>query len=161
MDAKDLPTQAPIAMPDARIDALLGNLLAAFGKKPKGPAKPTAQKLPRNAKPLVFHESFAELKTGYKVWQAQAKVIILEEQICSCCGSKVVTVKDELFLLDNKTSHSAWLRHEGYGIEAPETLPVRFHRLDQRYVSFCGVCASQAIDDVLTALATPQLSFPF
>lgn len=144
-------------------EALLAALLSSFGKAPKGakPAARNAKSIPRNARPISQVEAFNELKTGYRIWKAEAKVIHLEEQTCECCGSRGTSVKDELFLLSHKASHSAWLRHEGFGIEAQEDLPVRFHRLEPRTVSFCAVCASTAIDDVLITLSSPQLSFPF
>ena len=157
--------QAPLAAsPSTDIENLLNNLLSAFGKKPKAEkgqkAKAKSKALPRNAKPLTLAESFAFEKTGYTTWTAKAKIIVLEEQTCSCCGSRVTAVKDELYLLDHKTSHSAWFRHEGYGIVEPDNLPVRFHRAEPRFVSCCATCASAAIDDVLTLLASPQLSLP-
>ena len=157
--------QTPLASassssPSADIESLLNNLLSAFGKKPKAEKgqKAKSKSLPRNAKPLTLAESFAFEKTGYTTWTAKAKIIILEEQTCSCCGSRVTAVKDELYLLDHKTSHSAWFRHEGYGIVEPENLPIRFHRAEPRFVSCCATCASAAIDDVLTLLSSPQLS---
>ena len=153
--------QTPLAAsPSADIESLLNNLLLAFGKKPKAEKgqKAKSKSLPRNAKPLSVAENFNLAKTGYTTWVAQAKVIVLEEQTCSCCGSRVTAVKDELFLLDHKTSHSAWFRHEGYGIVEPDNLPVRFHRAEPRFVSCCATCASEAIDDVLTLLSSPQLS---
>lgn len=159
-----MPTPGPqtplAASPSTDIENLLSNLLSAFGKKAK-PEKRTGadrRKLPRNAKPLSVAESFNLAKTGYTTWIAQAKVIVLEEQICGCCGSRVTSVKEELFLLDHKTSHSAWFRREGYDIVEPDNLPIRFHRADQRHVSHCATCASAAIDDVLILLSSPQLS---
>lgn len=151
--------QTPLASPSTDVENLLNNLLSAFGKKAKATKQSgNSKKLPRNAKPLSVAENFNLAKTGYTTWVAQAKVIVLEEQVCSCCGSVVTAVKDELFLLDHKTSHSAWFRHEGYDIVEPDNLPIRFHRADQRYVSHCATCASAAIDDVLTLLSSPQLS---
>ena len=156
--------QTPLAAsPSTDVENLLNNLLAAFGKKPKPEKRAGADRrkpLPRNAKPLTLAESFSFEKTGYTTWEAKAKVIILEEQLCSCCGSRITCVKDELFLLDHKTSHSAWFRHEGYGIREPENLPIRFHRAEPRHVSCCATCASAAIDDVLDILSSPQLSLP-
>lgn len=152
--------QTPLAASSSTdVENLLNNLLSAFGKKAKATKQSgNSKKLPRNAKPLSVAASFNLAKTGYTTWIAQAKVIVLEEQICGCCGSRVTSVKEELFLLDHKTSHSAWFRREGYDIVEPDNLPIRFHRADQRHVSHCATCASAAIDDVLILLSSPQLS---
>ena len=151
--------QTPLASSSTDVENLLNNLLSAFGKKAKATKQSgNSKKLPRNAKPLSVAESFNLNKTGYTTWVAQAKVIVLEEQVCGCCGSTVTAVKEELFLLDHKTSHSAWFRREGYDIVEPDNLPIRFHRADQRHVSHCATCASAAIDDVLILLSSPQLS---
>ena len=151
--------QTPLASSSTDVENLLNNLLSAFGKKAKATKQSgNSKKLPRNAKPLSVAESFNLSTTGYTTWVAQAKVIVLEEQVCGCCGSTVTAVKEELFLLDHKTSHSAWFRREGYDIVEPDNLPIRFHRADQRHVSHCATCASAAIDDVLTLLSSPQLS---
>ena len=152
--------QTPLAASSSTdVENLLNNLLSAFGKKAKATKQSgNSKKLPRNVKPLSVAESFNLAKTGYTTWVAKAKVVVLEEQVCGCCGSTVTAVREELFLLDHKTSHSAWFRREGYDIVEPDNLPIRFHRADQRHVSHCATCASAAIDDVLILLASPQLS---
>lgn len=144
--------------PPSSTDALLSALLANFGTKPaKAPRKAGSRALPKNASPLPFHKEFAEKKTGYTTWVAQAKVIILEEQTCECCGAKVTAVKDELFLLTHSVSHSAWLRHEGYGIEASEDLPIRPQYLPPRVVSACAACFTPGLSEIFLHLYHEQV----
>ena len=136
---------------------ILADLLASFGKKPKGTPAPKGKKLPRNASPLPFDKAYAEKKTGYTTWVAKARVIMLEEQVCSCCGSRTTAVKDELFLLTHSVSHSAWLRHEGYGIEHSEDLPLQAHYLDPRTVTACAACFSSAASSIIEQLHHEQV----
>ena len=140
---------------------LLASILSSFGKPAKGEKRTGGDRrsVPVQ-KPLPLPLAYAEDKTGYRIWRAQARVVMLEEQVCACCGGKVIAVKDELFRLDNKTAHSTWLRHEGYGIEEPENLPVEFQHLPPRLVTACGTCASDALDGAILQLFTPQLSLP-
>ena len=141
-------------------DQLLASLLSSFGKKP---ATPKGKPLPKNAQaiPLPLPQSFNQSKTGYTNWIAQAKIILIEEQVCRTCGSVHKAVKDELFLLDHKTSHSSWLRHEGYGIDEPELLEVRAEYLPIRTVSRCPTCISPSVEQALDLLFAPvQLSLP-
>ena len=153
------------ATPPKTTEMLLADLMAAFGTKPpKAPrAKANSKALPRHAKPLTFAEEYAELKTGYREWTAIEKVIHIEEQICSCCGTHTPVVRDELFILSNKVSHSLWFRHEGYGIVEPELLPIRYVDLEARTVTACGYCRLPETDEALLAVirASRQMSFPF
>jgi hypothetical protein len=138
---------------------LLASILANFGTKPVKEKRKSGERraLPKNAIPLTFDKAYAELKTGYVNWVAQAKIIMLEEQTCECCGTRVVTVKDEMFLLSNSVSHSAWMRHEGYGIEASEDLPIHAQHLEPRTVSACAACFSSAASDILDQIHHDQV----
>lgn len=149
-------------MPDVNTSPspdLLAELLAAFGTKSK--KAPASKKLPRNARPLSFTADWQMKKTGYQTWTAKARVVQLEEQVCACCGTRTTSVKDELFLLENSVAKSAWLRHEGYGIEEPDLLPVQFMHLDPRTVSFCATCASSSVDTLLDEIAHEQQQLHF
>lgn len=143
---------------------LLASLLATF-KKPLPGEKKKAQASFRKQPPaLPLADAFAREHTGYTSWKAVSRIIVLEEQHCTCCGSVTTAVKDELFSLENGLAKSSWLRHEGYGIEAQEDLPCEPHHLPPRYVTACADCLSTPLDQALAALLNRshvQLSFPF
>ena len=152
----------PVAKPAVDADALLATLLSSFGKKPAAP-KGVKKSLPKNASPLpqAVPQAFNLAKTGYTTWTPIAKIIMIEEQTCRTCGAVHKAVKDELFLLDHKTSHSSWLRHEGYGIEEPDQLEVRAEYLPPRVVSRCPTCISPSVEQAFELLFSPkQLSLP-
>lgn len=139
----------------------LADMLAALKARP-APAPKVKAKAAKRSSPAPRPQAaeFNYQKTGYVVWKPRAKVILLEEQTCECCGSVTNAVKDELFLLDNKTSHSSWLRHEGYEIEHSEDLPIEARWLEPRTVSACATCFR--IEDELRAAsaACRQLHLP-
>lgn len=142
------------------VDDLLARLLSTYKKPAKG-AKPAAgKKLPRNAKPIPFAHSYAEKKTGYRVWKATHRVVQIEEQTCSCCGEITLAVKGEFFALENGTAHAVWLRTEAYGIEAQENLPVERVFVEPRIVSACAHCIEIELA-LRSVFPSPQLSFDF
>ena len=156
----------PVASPDA--SDMLARLMASFGKKPPAPK---GKKLPNTKKveleELPAHLRWNQQKTGYRNWKATARIIQLEEQTCSCCGTTIKAVKDELYELENTTAHSIWLRREGFGIEDSGHLPIRYVDLAPKPVTACHNCRHEqptGLDYVLSELfdAHPrQLSFPF
>ena len=154
----DMPqTESPEAKPLTSADQMLVALLASFGKKPKTPAgkrnPPNSKKIELEDLPL--HLRWNQKKTGYRSWKATARILQVEEQTCSCCGTVTKAIKDELFELENITAHSVWLRREGFGIEEPDHLPVKFIDLEPRPVSACAHCRheqSTGLDHLLTKL---------
>ena len=156
-DANTNPTVLPPSAVSA--DDLLAKLLSTYKKPAKG-AKPTGKKLPRNAKPIPFSRAYAEKKTGYRVWKATHRVVTIEPQICSCCGSRVLAVKSEHFALENGTSHAVWLRPEGYGIEMQDNLPVERVETEPKIVSACAFCLEIELA-LRSVFPSPQLSFDF
>lgn len=138
---------------------LLSSLLSAFGTLPpkekrKASPKPKA---PQEYLPLPI--SFAQKKTGYRVWKATARVLQIQKQICSCCGGEIEYVKAEFFSLENGTAHATWLRSEAYGIEAPESLPITYVDLDPAYVPGCASCRTTPFDDLEALFHPKQLEF--
>lgn len=137
-------------------EALLADLLASFGTLPpkaKKAAKPRA-----TPQFLPLPKAFAQRKTGYTSWKAVARAIQVQEQHCTCCGSRITSVKGEFFQLENGTAHATWLRPEGYGIIAPEGLPNVFIDLEPIYVTACAECRSTPFDDIGELLFPRQLS---
>jgi hypothetical protein len=136
--------------------AMLADLFASpASTKKAAPAKPK--------KPVVelpLPKAFAQRKTGYTTWKAIGRAVILQRQECTCCGEVTEIVRDEMFVLQNSASHSVWRRHEGYGIEAPEDLPIQVERLDEvQMVSACGACADWDFE-ILSAHSSRQMELP-
>jgi hypothetical protein len=153
--------QSPSASPLSNADALA--LLDDLFSSPSTPrakpvAKPSATKQREAAfAALPMHKAFAMRKTGYTTWKAIERVVVLQRQECRCCGEVTEIVKDEMFVLENRASHSLWKRHEGYGIEAPSDLPISIERIEEmQMVSACGACADWDFD-ILSAYAQRQL----
>jgi hypothetical protein len=141
---------------------ILASLLASFGTKP---AKVARKSLPKNAKPIPLpqHVAWNLKKTGYREWKATARIVVLQEQICSCCGNSIQAVQQELYELENTTAHSIWHRPEGFGINAQEDLPIRYTQAEPRRVIACAFCKSIDLDEAILAevRASMQLTFPF
>jgi hypothetical protein len=136
--------------------ALLADLFASpASKKTKPAAKPKAP-----PSDLPMHKAFAQRKTGYTTWKAISRVVLLQRQECSCCGEVTEIVRDEMFVLQNGASHSTWRRHEAYGIEAPEDLPIEVERLEGvQVVSACGACADWDFE-ILASFRQRQMELP-
>lgn len=126
---------------------LLDDLLAAFGTAPPKVKKPKAAPKPPPP-PLPLPKAFSLRKTGYVTWKAVARVIHIQEQECNCCGSRVSFVKGEFFSLENGHAHAVWMRTEGYGIEAPEDLPIIYQDLEPVFVTACASCRTIPFDDL-------------
>lgn len=154
LETSPLPSSAISA------DDLLARLLSTYKKPAKTAKTAGGKKLPRNAKPIPFAQSYAEKKTGYRIWKATHRIVQIEPQHCVCCGSVVQAVKGEFFALENGNAHAVWLRPEAYGIEAQDNLPVERVELPPKQVFACAHC----IDVELAFRAifpSPQLSFDF
>lgn len=148
-------TTSPTSTPD-----LLAELLAALPPVPKKPkqAKPARRALIPNELPL--EKAYAARRTGYVTWKATHRVLQVQRSICSCCGEEVSYIKNEFFALENGTAQATWLRHEGYGIDAPEDLPNVFVDLPEPiYTTACPTCRSTPFDDLESLLHPRQLSF--
>ena len=169
MSDLSMPQEIPAAKPAPSADLMLAQLMAAFGKKPKG--QPGKKTTPANAKKieleeLPLHLRWNQQKTGYRNWKATARILQMEEQTCKCCGSVTHAVKNELFELENTIAHSVWLRREGFGIEEPDWLPLRFVDLEPREVSGCSQCRHthrEGLDHLLSKIFDTdprQLSLP-
>lgn len=145
----------------------LSALLALFGKPAKGKAQKVAVSKTKTEKDveLPSYLRWNEKKTGYRVWTATAKIVQIEEQVCSCCGTVTKAVKDELFELENITAHSVWLRHEGFGIDQQEDLPIRYVDLPPKPVAACAACrhySGDELSNILDKICSPvQMNFPF
>ena len=155
----DTITTASLPPSAVSVDDLLAKLLSTY-KKPAKVAKPAGKKLPRNAKPIVFSQAYAEKKTGYRIWKATHRVVTIEPQICSCCGTRTLAVKAEHFALENGTAHAVWLRPEAYGIEMQDNLPVERVETEPRTVSACAFCIEIELS-LRSVFPSPQLSFDF
>lgn len=135
----------------------LAALADLFAEKVSTKKKASTEKKP--PKPVTnrpLAQRFAEAHTGYLTWKAIARVVHLEQQECTCCGALVVCVRDEFFLLENGQAHARWARHEGYGIDHVEELPIETELLpDVRFVSACGAC--NAVDIELALLSVRQM----
>ena len=138
------------ASPTSSPEDLLASLLSSFGKS--APKQPIPKKPKPAPAPLPLDKAFAKAKTGYTTWKATSRLILLEEQICLACGSHHTAVKNELFVLENNTSHSVWSRPEGYGIEEPDHLPITSQLLPERTVSRCATCISPTVELALDLL---------
>ena len=146
MSTISIPSTKPALSPED----LLSSLLASFAKQPPAARKPAPKKAP--PAPLPLDKAFAKAKTGYTTWKATSRLILLEEQVCLACGSRHTSVKNELFVLENNTSHSVWSRPEGYGIEEPDHLPITSQLLPERTVSRCATCISPSVELALDLL---------
>ena len=139
-------------MTNADAMAALADLFASSAT----PKKPAAKKAA--PAPLPLAKAFAQRKTGYTTWKALSRVVLLQRQECTCCGAVHKVVKDEMFVLQNSASHSIWRRHEAYGIEAPEALPIEVEMLAEiQFTSACGECADWDFDNIASAIR--QLEF--
>ena len=146
-------SNAPMTNADAM--AALADLFASPATKRAAPVKKPAA--PAVVLPLA--KAFAQRKTGYTTWKALSRVVLIQRQECTCCGAVHKVVKDEMFVLQNSASHSIWRRHEAYGIEAPEALPIEVEMLAEiQFTSACGECAEWDFDSISTS-GIRQLEF--
>ena len=129
-------------MNNAEALELLSDLLP--GVKPKAEKKAKVngtakKKVDPNNRPL--EQLVAIERTGLIIWKATARVCIFQIQECTCCGSRITAVDQEFFELENGQLHNLWRRTEGYGIDAPENLPIKAEYQDTvRKVSACAEC---------------------
>lgn len=154
-----MTTNTPSSSPSP--EELLSSLLSSFGtlppkvKKPKAPSKPHPP-----AEYLPLPQAFSQKKTGYRVWKAVSRVLQVQKQICSCCGSEVEYIKAEFFALENGFAHATWLRPEGYGIVAPNDLPITYIDLDPQWTTACPACRSTPFDDLESLFHPRQMELP-
>ena len=139
---------------------LLASLLTSFGKVPPKPRGKQAPKPKTPSEILPVPVAFSIQKTGYRTWKAVSRVIQFQTQICKCCGEEITFVKGEFFALENGAAHATWLRPEGYGIEAPDALPLTFSDLEPTFVHACSACRSSPLDDLDLLLSPRQLELP-
>lgn len=152
----DSPSTSPSP---AAAESLLSDLLAAFGKLPPRAARKPASKKPASlAAVLPLHKAFSARKTGYVTWKATSRVLQVQEQECSCCGGRIEYIKAEFFALENGTAHATWLRPEGYGIVAPEDLPIVYVDLDPVFTPGCASCRTSPFDELDSLFHPKQLS---
>lgn len=152
-----MTTQGNQASPAASPDALLADLLSSFGKLPP---KAKRQPAPRKSAPppLPLPQAFSVKRTGYRTWKATSRVLQVQKQICNCCGAEVDFIRAQYYALENGKAHATWLRPEGYGIEAPDDLPISYVDLDPQYVPACAHCRSTPFDDLELLFHPRQLS---
>jgi len=126
--------QVPLSA-DEMLKTMLANLA---GMKPaKAPAKPKKAAEPI---PLTVTQAWNVEHSGYINWVAEARVVQIEEQECTCCGHVNKIVRAELYRFSHAASKSVWLRPEGYGVEHGEDLPIFYDDLPRRTVSACAAC---------------------
>lgn len=138
---------------------LLASILSSFGTPPPKEKRKAA---PRKANPpaLPLPKAFSLKKTGYVSWAATHRVLQVQEQECTCCGSKVEYIKAEYFALENGTAHASWLRTEGYGIDHPADLPITYVDLEPMYVPGCASCRTSPFDDLESLFFPRQMELP-
>lgn len=139
---------------------LLSSLLSSFGKLPPKEKKKSSPKPRPPAEILPLPQSFASRKTGYRTWKAVSRVLQVQKQICNCCGAEVEYIKAEFFALENGNAHATWLRPEGYGIIAPDNLPITYIDLDPQWVTACPACRSTPFDDLESLFHPRQMELP-
>lgn len=152
--ASNIPETHAAGSPD-----LLASILSSFGTlPPKGKKAPAAKKAPPPALPLP--KAFSLKKTGYVSWTATHRILQVQAQECTCCGSKIEYIKSEFFALENGSAHATWLRAEGYGIEHPEDLPITYVDLEPMFVPGCASCRTSPFGDLETLFNPRQLELP-
>lgn len=144
----------------------LASIIAALrGGKPLPPktrAKPAPKAKPATTPALSVAKAYAQKRTGYVTWKALAKIVEIQPQECSCCGTTTEAVRGEYYKLENGQAHAVWLRPEGYEIEAQEELPIEITWAEPRTVSACASCARSGADLLFTIeTARNQLELPF
>ena len=132
---------------------LLQRMLANLGDPKKAKARIEKEKKASKApEPLTVGQAFNEAHSGYRNWKAEARVVQIQEQACGCCGTRTKAVKDEFYRFSHAASKSVWFRHEGYGIEAPDDLPIYYEDLPPRVVTACASCRLPDTDLAIHAI---------
>lgn len=125
---------------------LLAELLAEFGKpapKVKAPKANTPKAKSDAELCNSYAEKFALQHTGYRVWQAVARIVAFQYRVCETCGEEHLEWVDEYYKFENGRTYATWIRHEAYGIEHAELLPVEHITLpERRQITACSACCT-------------------